>query len=164
MSIIVTSQQQALDNIERFQDELGKSDELQRRLAFARAWYAAPRSGGTWNFAPSKFCGYENMTAEEYVNDEPRDGRRTEKQLQKWFSVVPESDRMFEDLYQELNAFLARYAKLPSSAIRLNVPTQYLRDRISRDEDSRARRIADLIIEVARDLPSEEAKRIKESL
>lgn len=164
MSILVANKQQVLDNIPRFEAELDKSAELQRRLAYARAWYAIRNDDGEWVFAPSKFCGYENMTAEEYVNDDPRDGRRTEKQLQNWFSVVPEGEELFDELNEELTAFLAHYDKPPSTAVRINVTKEYLEEYFAGDEGAQHRQIADLLIAVSRSLPEDERKRVKAAI
>lgn len=164
MSTIVSTLDQALENIPRFKTELEKSSELQRRLAFARAWYAVQDDNGEWHFAPSKFCGYEAMTAEEYVNDDPRDGRRTEKQLQRWFSIVPEGDDLFDELYEELSTFLARFGKPPSSAVRLNVLTDFFSAIHADQSDVNEQRIADLIVAVSRSLSAEQRMRIRAAL
>ena len=164
MSVIVPTQQQAIDNIPRFADELDTSAELQRRLAFARAWYAVQDEEGDWHFAPSKFCGYEGMTAEEYTNDDPRDGRRTEAQLQKWFTVVPEEDPLFDTLYEALTSFLATYDKPPSSAIRINVTKEHFAEHIGGGSAKHDARVADLILAVCRGLPDKERQRIKAGL
>ncbi|WP_100259705.1 hypothetical protein [Qipengyuania seohaensis] len=164
MSILVANKQQVLENIARFEEELDKSQELQRRLAYARAWYATYDDDGEWMFAPSKFCGYETMTAEEYVNDDPRDGRRTEKQLQNWFTIVPEDGDLFDELNEELTAFLAKYDKPPSTAVRINVEKEFLEGWYAGDELGKQREIADLLIAVARSLPADERQRVKAAI
>lgn len=164
MSTIVAHKQQSFDNIARFEAELDESPELQRRLAYARAWYAVLNEDGEWVFAPSKFCGYENMTAEEYVNDDPRDGRRTEKQLQNWFSVVPEGEELFDELNEQLTAFLSHYDKPPSTAVRINVTNEYLAEYFAGDKGVRDRQIADLLIAVSRSLPIDERNRVKATI
>jgi hypothetical protein len=68
-----------LSNIARFREEVERSRALQKRLAYARSWYAYQDQEGDWRFGPSKFVGYDRMTAEGYIETaEDRDGRRTE--------------------------------------------------------------------------------------
>src|ERR1700693_1402487 len=83
-----------LSNIARFREEVERSRALQKRLAYARSWYAYQDQEGQWRFGPSKFVGYDRMTAEGYIETaEDLDGRRTEAQLQQWFTAVdPESE------------------------------------------------------------------------
>ncbi|WP_146226106.1 hypothetical protein [Phyllobacterium leguminum] len=164
MSTIVPTLTQAIRNIENFKAELDTSTELQRRLAFARAWYAYLDNTGSWLFGPSKFCGYKDMTAAEYVNDEPRNGRRTEKQLQSWFTQVPEDDELYEELSEALTAFLGQYGKPPSSAFRINVTNDYYQSRSADDSALDDRTIGDLLIAVAQRLSTAERVRLRAAL
>lgn len=126
MSKIVTSERQALTNIRRFRKELDASPGLQGRLSFARAWYAYEAGDGMWRFGPSKFIGYEGMTADEYLDDDARDGRRTEKQLAQWFVEVPEGTDLHEKLSGQLSDLLDQYGKVPSAKMRINVQERAL--------------------------------------
>ena len=164
MSTIVPTLSQALSNIGRFKQELDSSAELRRRLAFARAWYAHQGDDGVWRFAPSKFCGYKDMTAAEYVNDDPRDGRRTEKQLQSWFTPVPETDPLYEELSEGLTAFLDTYGKPPSSAMRINVTDDFYENRHAAVDTPSDRTIADLLIAVGQRLSAAERARVRVAL
>ena len=112
-----------LSNIARFGDEVGKSHALQKRLAYARSWYAYQDEEGHWRFGPSKFVGYDRMTAEGYIETaEDRDGRRTEAQLQQWFTAVDPESELGTRLSSALYGFLARYGKAPSTKMRISVP------------------------------------------
>lgn len=164
MSKMVSTQQQAEANIRHFESELDGSTALQRRLPYARAWYADRDDSGDWHFGPSKFIGYRGMTADEYVNDDPRDGRQTERKLATWFVEVSEADELFEELSDLLVAFLAEYGKAPSTAMRLNISAE-LHERIkagAHAPDDRV--IADLIIAVVRKLQPAERRRIASAL
>ena len=45
--------------------------------------------GKQWLFAPSKFVGYSDNSAEAYFSEQnERDGRQTERVLQQWFHTV----------------------------------------------------------------------------
>lgn len=139
MSKIVTSERQALANIRRFARELDASPGLQGRLGFPRAWYADKGADGTWHFGPSKFIGYDGMTADEYLDDDARDGRRTEKQLAQWFEEVPEGTDLHETLSSDLFALLGRYGKVPSAKMRINVLESVLLDYAAElDEEPRS--------------------------
>lgn len=164
MSTIVPTLAQALRSIKRFAGELDSSPELQRRLAYARAWYAHQADDGVWHFAPSKFCGYKDMTAEEYINDDPRDGRQTEKQLQSWFTQVGETDPLYAELSERLTAFLDGHGKLPSSAVRINVTNGFLESRAGTQQQPSDRAIADLLIVVGQRLVSGERARVRAAL
>lgn len=164
MSTIVPSLAHALRSIQRFKSELDRSAELQRRLAYARAWYAYQTDDGVWHFAPSKFCGYKDMTAEEYINDDPRDGRQTEKQLQSWFTQIEETNPLYDELSEQLTAFLDSYDKLPSSAIRINVTNEFLESLVGAEDEPTDRAVADLLIAVGRRLTASERARVRAAL
>jgi hypothetical protein len=114
-----------LSNIARFGEEVDKSRTLQKRLAYARSWYAYQDDEGQWRFGPSKFVGYDRMTAEGYIDTaEDRDGRRTEVQLQQWFTTVYPESELGAQLSSALYGYLAGYGKAPSTKIRINVPNK----------------------------------------
>lgn len=112
-----------LSNIARFGKEVERSSALQKRLAYARSWYAYQDEEGQWRFGPSKFVGYDGMSAEGYIETaEDRDGRRTEAQLQQWFTAVDPESELGTQLSSALHRFLAGYGKAPSTKMRINVP------------------------------------------
>jgi hypothetical protein len=112
-----------ISNIARFREEVERSSALQKRLAYARSWYAYQDQDGQWRFGPSKFVGYDRMTAEGYIETaEDRDGRRTEAQLQQWFTAVDPESELGTQLSSALYRFLASYGKAPSTKMRINVP------------------------------------------
>jgi hypothetical protein len=112
-----------LSNIACFGTEVERSHALQKRLAYARSWYAYQDEEGQWRFGPSKFVGYDGMTAEGYIETaEDRDGRRTEAQLQQWFTAVDPESELGTQLSSALYGFLAAYGKAPSTKMRINVP------------------------------------------
>lgn len=160
MSQIVSTPQQVVGNIYQFQKELASAPKLQGRLSYARSWYAIRNDDGEWLFAPSKFIGYRNMTADEYLNDDPRDGRQTERKLEAWFTLLPESNQLYEELSDRLADFLAKYGKVPSTAMRLNI----LAELYEEDEDDSEREIADLIIAIVRRLPRSERTRVRAAI
>lgn len=161
MSTIVPTARGALNNIRRFAREVKNSAVLQGRLAYARAWYAHRDVEGDWHFGPSKFIGYEDMTAEEYANEEGRDGRITERQLGQWFSQVPEGTPLYEELDKALRTFLKKYGKVPSSLSRINVATDVHEEHFGGPALRDDRAIADLLIAVARRLPEQERDRVR---
>ena len=104
------------------------------------------------------------MTAAEYVNDDPRDGRQTEKQLQSWFTQLEKADPLYEELSEQLTAFLDGYGKLPSSAIRINVTNDFSESRADVNVDASERTLADLLIAVGQCLTSGERARVRAAL
>lgn len=162
VSILVTSPAQVIDNILRFQSKLEDSLELQNRLAYARAWYAQRDKEGRWHFGPSKFCGYQNLTAEEYIErSQELNGRRTEKQLNQWYIEVPENEELYTALANGLADFLAQYDKSPSAKMRINVLTTFYDNELVGPSDSS---LVDLLIAVAKRLPSRERAQVRASL
>lgn len=164
MSKLVSKPSEVRANATRFEAELDASPQLQDRLAYARAWYAFKTKKG-WQFVPSKFGGYTDMTAKEYLNDDHRDGRRTEKQLAQWFSEVPEDSELFAELYAELVTFLELYQKTPSTAARINVLTSVYTEYFGEEAaDSTDSAIVDLMLLVAAKLSPAELSRLKAQL
>jgi hypothetical protein len=119
---VVSDLQSALLNIARFGKELQKSAALRKRLAYMRYWYAYQDNEGQWQFGPSKFIGYDGMNADRYIGTaEDRDGRRTEAQLQQWFTAVDPRSELGSELGSALYRFLAMYGKVPSTKMRISV-------------------------------------------
>jgi len=159
---LVTEYDHVVDNITRFCDELDNSQDLQDRLAYARAWYAHQDTDGEWHFGPSKFVGYSDMTAEQYMDGQPRDGRKTELTLHEWFTPLPKkNDPIYKDLKNRLTAFLHNYGKAPCHDIRINVAKDFCARQLGSDDADENRTIADLIIAVSRKLPRVERERVR---
>lgn len=163
-SKIVSTQTQAETNICHFRNQLEGSDLLVDRAPYARAWYAYRDAQGNWCFGPSKFIGYVGMTATEYLNDDARDGRQTERKLAEWFTIVDEADDLYGDLKTALSAFLAEFGKVPSAKMRINVAKSYLESQSAAQDGDPDRELGDLIIAVAKRLSSAERKRILSAL
>lgn len=164
MSKLVSKPSEVRDNAVRFELEVDTSPTLQDRLAYARAWYAFKTKNG-WQFVPSKFGGYTNMTAKEYLNNDLRDGRRTEKQLAQWFTEVPEDSELFTELYGELVALLETYQKAPSTAARISVLNEVYTEHFGETAaDGSDTAIVDLMLLVAAKLSPSELARLKAEL
>ncbi|MDA9506340.1 hypothetical protein XI09_17220 [Bradyrhizobium sp. CCBAU 11386] len=121
---MISSPNEAIANIFKFEAEVERSVDLQARLAYARSWYAVKFEDGKWRFGPSKFVGYQDMDAETYLEaaeNNESDGRRTEAQLQAYFMDWGRSD----ELNAALVSFLAKFGKKPSTKARIFI----LRDR-----------------------------------
>jgi hypothetical protein len=122
---VASELQNVLLNIVRFGAELQNGAALQKRLAYARCWYACQDNEGQWQFGPSKFVGYDGMTADSYMDiAEGRDGRRAEAQLKQWFTVVDPASKLGSELGSALYRFLATYRKAPSTKMRISVPNK----------------------------------------
>lgn len=164
MSKLVSTSGQAIHNISHFSEKLDASARLRGRLSYARAWYGHRDDDGDWHFGPSKFCGYKNMTAEEYLDEEHLDGRQTEIRLSQWFTEVSEDDDLHEELYEGLTDFLAEYGKVPSSATRISVATELYDEHLEQGDTPFEQTVADLVIAVARRLPAAERDRVRATL
>jgi hypothetical protein len=162
---IVSTPAQALNNIRRFEADLKGSPELQARLAYARAWYAAKDDKERWRFGPSKFIGYQDIDVETYLaTTEQSDGRRTEAQLQVYFSVVNVEDPLHAELNSALVAFLAKYGKSPSTKTRINVQRQRRSFSPSDNLKGNMGDLVGLMVAVARRLPEEQFRQLRDQL
>ncbi len=150
-------------NIDNFRIEIDHSNELQNRLGLVRSWYACNDRDLGWSFAPSKFCGYEDMDAECYLkNYNQMDGRKTEEKLSEWFSPLDYETKLYKELYNQLSTFLAQYGKIPNSKTRINVIHELNKDyTYSNAKSFQYKKISDLIIEVTNFLPKEYKTEIK---
>ena len=90
---LVNELAEVIENIRRYQTELDKGSdsarELVKRMATAPQWYAV-KLDGRWLFAPSKFIGYRDNNAEDYIQNARKgwSGGETEKRLKRWFDKV----------------------------------------------------------------------------
>ncbi|MCA8894841.1 MAG: DUF433 domain-containing protein [Amphiplicatus sp.] len=127
---LVSTVEQAIDNIKRFACELSGSQVIESRLGYVQSWYAISLASGGWIFAPSKFVGYLENTAEKYLTyTSPPfeyDGRETERALGDWFETVDPETRLGRELHLALEAFLAKLGKQPNSRARINLPKSEL--------------------------------------
>lgn len=164
--VLITNKAQALDNIHRFKEELDHSNGLQSRLAYVRAWYTGFENDGSYSFGPSKFIGYRDLSADEYLDGDGLDGRQTEHRLGQWFEEVGPDHILYEPLQTQLHDFLANYGKAPSTAMRINIPIsvhdESLADPAFAADSDRA--LTDLLIAVAHRLPHAERQRILAAL
>jgi hypothetical protein len=119
LPLLINSASEAKDGIRRFQDELTCSSGIVDLLSSFQAWYAISDAEGRILLAPSKFIGYQGLTAETYraVNRDI-DGRATETVLSRWFS---QPDTQSEQaLIQALAKLLSRYGKKPNKRARVS--------------------------------------------
>lgn len=122
----VTKPDQVIRNVRRFADELAANPNLKANLGHVHAWYALRLEDGSWTFGPSKFVGYPDNTAEEYLNTyrDDADGRKTEQALARWFSPVDPASRLGRELMEALTAFLAQWGRAPRNGARISVVSE----------------------------------------
>ena len=166
MPALTTSPRMVLQAIKRFEKEVRRSPDLAGRLGYARAWYACRDAKGRWRFGPSKFVGYEYLTASEYIRLSRKglDGRRTEAQLRRWFRELDPSSELHEQLASLLSAFLAQHDKTPSSKMRINILDEDFHELVEDDRGASGPPILDLIVAVAESLPRSELDQLRSRL
>lgn len=153
MAKLINSPEDAVEGIKTFNEELKKSLGLQERLAYVRSWYAIKTENG-WAFGPSKFIGYQGLSADTYLTVR-LDGRKTEAQLANWFQAVDETTALFDELEDALVDYLEGYGKEPSRISRISViDSSWDASLDDGDENDRNAKIVDLLVEVARTLPA----------
>lgn len=164
MSQLVVAPHQAIENILGFHKDLAGSMELQDRLPYARAWYAYQDDLGAWHFGPSKFIGYKGMTAQEYLDEDPRDGRRTERQLRQWFSPLEPDSDVYHEVNDALIEFLNRYGKTPSAKMRISITNEHREKLLTEGAETIPSTVVDMMLAVARMLPPEQRERLRRNL
>lgn len=165
MVTTASSHRMVAQNIRRFADEVRKRPGLADRLAAFRAWYAVQDKHGVWNFGPSKFVGYADLDGKTYIsltNAGKLDGRVTEERLQAFFRPVDEDTTLYEEMYAALGEFLAEFDKIPCKSIRINISDDAYEDHFV--NDGNAAPVIDLIVAVARGLPSSQVKELTRRL
>ena len=158
MPALATSPHMVRQAIKRFEKEVCGSPSLAGRLAYARGWYACRDAEDRWRFGPSKFVGYERLTARQYIELSRKglDGRRTEAQLRQWFRELDPSSELHERLASLLSAFLAEHDKAPSSKMRISVFEEDYDELVEDNRSTSSPPILDLIVAVAESLPRAE--------
>jgi uncharacterized protein (DUF433 family) len=126
---LVSNYAQAVENIERYSRHRALAP-LAEKIAYVRAWYAAKGADGAWLFAPSKFAGYVDSSAESYRDDlADRDGRETERALSQWFIEADPNDRLGRELYDRLREAIAAQGKVLNALARVHVPKDAIETR-----------------------------------
>lgn len=116
---LISSLDEAKASIRRFHEEL-KNPLLVDLLGSFRAWYAITDTDGEILLAPSKFIGYQALTARIYLElNKKLDGRDTEAVLSRWFSS-PEHDATEEFLHEKLANLLSPFGKKPGKLARIS--------------------------------------------
>jgi uncharacterized protein (DUF433 family) len=123
----VTDLKEVIENIENYQKAIRQNRKIQARVAMVWSWYAfKDETSAAWKFAPSKFIGYRDATAERYLTESGKDGefdgRATERVLSEWFSVPDQDSKLERQLMEKLRVFLADFGKAPGARARINVP------------------------------------------
>jgi hypothetical protein len=163
MVSLASNRRTVTKNILRFADKVRECPGLADRLAAFRAWYAEKDEHGHWHFGPSKVIGYAGLDGDEYLSNARRmDGRKTEKHLQAFFRTVEEDTPLHEELDEALWEFLGEFDKFPSKACRINVASDAYDEHCASDVDSAP--LIDLIVAVARSLPSSQIKELRKRL
>lgn len=116
--LLISSLDEAKDGIRRFHEEL-KSPLLIDLLSAFRAWYAIEDTDGQILLAPSKFIGYQALTAQIYrENNQEFNGRDTEAVLSRWFSRPDTETEEF--LHEKLAKLLSPFGKKPNRQARIS--------------------------------------------
>ncbi len=107
---LIDNLQEALDNIERFQD-IGDDESIAlTRLSMFKDWYYNPKIN---KFGPGKFIGYKNTSIISYTG--AGNGGATHRQLNNFFRIVDTEDENYTDLKRELDDFVKYFGKTLSA-------------------------------------------------
>lgn len=159
---IIVSPEEAAASIRQFQSEIVASTRLQDRLGYARSWYVLRVDEG-YLYAPSKWVGYADMTADGYVSSSREmDGRKTEFALKAWFEAIPRDTVAHNEHLRNLGEFMSQFGKTPSTETRFNVFAVEV-DLVQRD-DGQSEHLLDLLVAVALTLPAESRARLRKRI
>ncbi|WP_259391284.1 hypothetical protein [Paenibacillus sp. 1011MAR3C5] len=108
MYVLVTELDEVLDNVKQFNADLKAGRDVNDQLSQFTHWYYISELD---QFGPSKYVGYKNMTSNDYLRGDGKDGRDTEKVLKNWFATLDEEDTRYTPLWVKLNDMLYEYRK-----------------------------------------------------
>ncbi len=118
---LVDSYEAVVDSVRAFNEGLDSHPRLRALLSQFRDWYYVPELD---EVGPSKFIGYKNMSAAEYIrrHREELDGRETEAILGRWFdgadAGTPEGARVRSRMQQ----LTAAHRKTPNRKAKTRKP------------------------------------------
>lgn len=119
---VVISVDEVVENIRAYSKSVAEHPGLVSRMKQHPAWYAVRDKSGQWIFGPSKFVGYRDANAAEYLGSYSRkDGKETEPALSEWFDPVNPETPLGRELRQEFVRFAERYGKTPNRRWRVSV-------------------------------------------
>jgi uncharacterized protein (DUF433 family) len=119
---VVTSPEEVVQNIATYTRSVAEHRGLAARIKQHPAWYAAKDEQGRWMFGPSKFVGYYQANAKDYLASYSRkDGKETEPALSAWFEQVDLETALGRELHSEFKRFAERFGKTPNVNWRVSV-------------------------------------------
>jgi len=121
-------------------------------MSYTLSWIAIHDNQGKYTFAPSKFAGYRDMTAETYDRNynKEMDGRETEVAIKDWIRVMAKGDPGYDAARDQLFDFCAKFGKKPNGRCRISL----LLDADHQEEEKPPSRIVELLVEVYKTLPA----------
>lgn len=130
---VVISPEEVVQNIATYMRSVAENPDLAARIKQHPAWYAAKDKRGDWMFGPSKFIGYHQTNARDYLTSYGRnsrnDGKETEAVLSNWFEQVDKETALGRELYEEFVHFAEKFGKAPNSRWRVSVMQEELVNR-----------------------------------
>jgi len=121
-------------------------------MSYTLSCIAIHDNQGKYTFAPSKFAGYRDMTAETYDRNynKEMDGRETEVAIKDWIRVMAKGDPGYDAARDQLFDFCAKFGKKPNGRCRISL----LLDADHQEEEKPPSRIVELLVEVYKTLPA----------
>lgn len=100
-------------NIDTYWETARAHPDLIKDAARVKQWKAYRTESGEWRFGPSRFVGYEGMTAEKYIQLKEMPyagglhGTETENHLRQWTEKVRQNQKLHHQLLDALDDFLS---------------------------------------------------------
>lgn len=146
---VVTSPAEVIENIATYMRSVAEEERLQARIKQHPAWYAVKDLQERWLFGPSKFIGYHQANAKDYLASYSRkDGKETEPALSAWFEQVDIGTPLGRELHDEFIRFAEKFGKTPNVNWRVSVTQEEL---AARGLSGRRGSEADIVSRIAYD-------------
>ena len=155
MPLLVTDPAQVQDSHATYWTEMATNNPsaaLIDVIPYIHSWLAFRSAKRSWEFSPSKFIGYRNISVAAYNEyHKALNGRQTERVLGPW--LAPLNAGEVAEAHEALTEFCAKFGKRPNGRFRImRLANSEQSADLAHDRDATLTR---LVIELARTLPLE---------
>ena len=125
---LIESYEDVEKNVRAFNEGLESSQELRSRLGTFTVWYYVPSEDAV---GPSKFIGYRDMTAEDYLHFSgmhgEMDGGETETWLgeKQWFRGLDEGTPEYVYVKRKVDGLVRKFDKTAKTTARFRAPIDW---------------------------------------
>lgn len=162
---LASSPAQVYESIMAYHEAMeGSNNELKEPLInimnYIKSWIAVlDNETGKYIFAPSKFCGYFNMDPETYIeNHNMMSGSETEKRIKKWVRLLNNSDKEYDEAYEQLHDYCGKFGKRTNMSGRISILLPFNEEETTEGHDNA---LVDLLVKVFHGLPEKGQQEVR---